>query len=112
MKSKKQIMLILSKVFLLFILWFIVSCGSPNKTGELVGVKVSIGFDDFADGVINKADFGGIVIVKLEDGTEVNAIWDKKFGEEFMGGMKLEIEPTKDANYWKVIRIIETPSGK
>jgi hypothetical protein len=80
-----------------------------HQTGKLVGVEMSIGLSDVADGVIDRADFGGIVIVELEDGTEVKAIWDKSLGSEVAGGMVLEIAPTDDPDYWRVVQIIETP---
>jgi hypothetical protein len=87
---------------------FLAGCSS-TKVGELVGVKFSIGLSDIADGVIDSADFGGIVVVELEDGTRVNAIWDKSLGDQITGGMKLEVAPTDDPDFWKVIRIVETP---
>ena len=98
------------KVALLFILITSLVAGcSSNKVGKLVGVEVTMGLNDIADGVIDKANFGGIVIVELDDGTKVKAIWDKSLGDEVTGGMKLEIAPTDDPDFWKVIKIVETP---
>jgi hypothetical protein len=79
------------------------------QVGTLVGVEVTMNFSDITDGVIDEATFGGVVIVKLNDGTKVKAIWDKRLGDEVIGGMKLEIAPTSDPDFWKVIRIVETP---
>jgi len=87
---------------------FLAGCTS-TKVGELVGVKFSMGLSDVADGVIDNANFGGIVVVQLEDGTKVNAIWDKRRGEQIIGGMKLEVSPTNDPDFWKVVKIVETP---
>lgn len=98
------------KVILLFVLIASLIAGcSTNKVGKLVGVEVTMGLSDIADGVIDKANFGGIVIVELDDGTKVKAIWDKSLGDQVTGGMKLEIAPTDDPDFWKVIKIVETP---
>lgn len=102
------------KTKLLFLLLFILFAGllagcSSNKEGKLVGVEFTMGLSDINDGVIDDADFGGIVIVQLDDGTKVKAIWDKSLGDEVTGGMILEIEPTDDPDFWKVVRIVETP---
>jgi hypothetical protein len=106
MKSKQ----INYKIILLFALIASLVCGcSTNKVGKLVGVEVTMGLSDIVDGVIDKADFGGIVIVELDDGTKVKAIWDKSLGDQVTGGMKLEIAPTDDPDFWRVIRIVETP---
>ena len=69
----------------------------PPKVGKLVGIR------------IEKGNFAGIVIVELDDGTKVKAIWDKSLGDQVTMGMKLEIVPTDDPDLWKVIRIVETP---
>ena len=96
-------------VMLSILLASLVAGCSPNKIGELVGVEFTMGLNDIADGVIDKSNFGGIVIVELDDGTRVKAIWDKNLGDEVTGGMKLEIAPTDDPDLWKVIKIVETP---
>ena len=102
------------RVVLLVVLVFglMVNCGSPNKTGKLVGFKASFGLDDALDGVIDKTEFGGVVIVELADKTQVNAIWDKKLGTDFVGGMELEVAPTEKPDLWKVVRIVSTPPVK
>jgi hypothetical protein len=114
MKSQYPTIMIYRQVFFLFVLipCFIISCSSPNEVGELVGVHMSFGLSDYIDGEIDEADFGGVVTVQLDDGTKVDAIWDNKLGTEMIGGMKLEIAPTKDPDYWKVVRIVETPPKK
>ena len=86
-------------------------CGS-SKTGKLVGLQASVGLNDLMDGVIDKQEFGGVVIVELKNGTQVKAIWDNALGSDFVGGMELEIKPTKDPKYWKVVKIISTPAVK
>jgi len=98
------------RFILLFILLASLIAGcSPNKVGKLVGVEFTMGLNDIADGVVDKANFGGIVIVELDDGTKVKALWDKSLGDQVTGGMKLEIAPTDDPNFWKVIKIVEAP---
>lgn len=96
-------------VLLIILIASLLAGCSPNKTGKLVGVEFSMGLSDFDDGVIDEASFGGIVIVELDNGEEVKAVWDKSFGDEVSGGMVLEIAPTDDPDIWKVVRIVETP---
>jgi hypothetical protein len=79
------------------------------QVGTLVGVNVSMDFSALQDGVIDEARFGGIVVVELDDGTTVEAIWDRSLGDQFVGGMKLLIAPTSDPDLWKVLKIMETP---
>jgi hypothetical protein len=95
-------------IWILIVVGLLVGCSS-TKVGELVGVKFTMGLSDIADGVIDSANFGGVVVVELEDGTKVNAIWDKSLGDQITGGTKLEVAPTDDPDFWKVIRIVETP---
>jgi hypothetical protein len=79
------------------------------QVGTLVGLNVSMDFSALQSGVIDKAQFGGIVIIELEDGTKVEAIWDKSLGDQIVGGMQLLVAPTSDPDNWKVLKIIETP---
>jgi len=79
------------------------------KVGTLVGAEVTMDFSDLADGVIEQINFGGIVIVELDDGTTVRAVWDRSLADEPIGGMKLEIAPTSDPDYWKVLRVVDIP---
>jgi hypothetical protein len=99
--------LLIISILVLVCVW-VTGCGSPNKTGKLVGVQTSFGLGDALDGRIDKQDFGGVVYVKLDDGTEVKAIWHKRLGTDFIGGMELEIAPTEDPDYWEVVRIVST----
>ena len=110
MKPNAQTIKVKLQILLLFMLsaGLIIGC-SPNKVGKLIGVKATMSLSDALDGVFDNANFDPIVIVKLDNGTEVEAIWDKSLGGEVTGGMKLEIAPTDDPDFWKVIRIVETP---
>jgi hypothetical protein len=103
LKLKRSII----QVFILILVIIIFAGCSPNKVGKLVGVQVSIGLSDMMSGVIDNASYGGVVVVELDDGKTVDAVWDLKLGDEVTGGMKLEIAPTEDKNYWKVVKIIE-----
>jgi hypothetical protein len=48
------------------------------------------------------------LVVKLDDGTEVKAIWMEEQGKvKGMKGRRVEVEPTKDAKMWRVIRTLE-----
>jgi len=78
-----------------------------TKVGTLVGQRVTMSFSDIADGVVEEINFGGIVIIELEDGTQVDAILSKSLWSQVTGGMKLEIATTSDPDYWEVIRIVE-----
>jgi len=75
--------------------------------GTLIGLEVTMNFSDIADGVIEQVNFGGVVIIELEDGSQVDAILNKTLWSQVKGGMKLEIATTSDPDYWKVVRIVE-----
>lgn len=79
------------------------------QVGTLVGVNVSMDLSALLDGVIDQAQFGGIVTVELDDGTKVDAIWNRSLGDQIVGGMKLLIAPTDDPDLWQVLRIMEMP---
>jgi|GEM_PF-588610 len=79
------------------------------QVGTLVGVNVSMDLSALQDDVIDEARFGGIVIVEMDDGTKVEAVWDRSLGDQFVGGMKLLVAPTADPDLWKVLKIMETP---
>jgi hypothetical protein len=79
------------------------------QIGKLVGFEVSMNLSEIGKDVIDKVHFGGIVIVELDDGTIVKAVWDKRLGEQIVGGMKLEVVPSSDPDFWEVIRIVEMP---
>jgi len=80
---------------------------SETKTGDLYAVKTSFGLGDALDGRIEKMDYEGIVVIKLDDGTEMDAYCEKKLFSQLRGGMKLEITKIENTEEWKVVRIIE-----
>ncbi len=104
-----------TKLYILIFLFFVVMASlvtgcSSNKIGKLVSFEASFTSSDIQeDGSLSKLNFSGIVIVELDDGTRVRAIWDNSLGDQVTGGMELEIAPTDDPELWKVIRIVETP---
>lgn len=55
------------------------------------------------------AQFNGTVTIKLDDGTQIDATWDKSLGSQPTLGMKLEVAPTGGKSPWKVVRIVKTP---
>jgi hypothetical protein len=57
--------------------------------GTLIGLEVTMNFSDIADGVIEQVNFGGVVIIELEDGSQVDAILNKTLWSQVKGGMKL-----------------------
>jgi hypothetical protein len=59
--------------------------------------------------VIDEIEFGGIVIVEMDNGTTVEAIWDRSLGDQIVGGMRLLVAPTSDPDFWQVLRIMEMP---
>lgn len=79
------------------------------QVGTLTGVNISMDLSALQDGVTDEVNFGGIVIVELDDGTTVEAIWDRSLGDQIVGGMKLLVAPTSDPDFWKVLRIMEIP---
>jgi hypothetical protein len=60
-----------------------------TKVGTLIGLEVTMNFSDIADGVIEQVNFGGVVIIELEDGSQVDAILNKTLWSQVKGGMKL-----------------------
>ena len=72
-------------ILLILLIASIMAGCSSNKVGKLVGVEFSMGLSDIGDGVIDSANFGGIVVVELDDGSTVKAIWDKSLGDEVTG---------------------------
>ena len=82
-------------VILLFCLTML-ACGSSKKIGTVSGMALD--------------DGGVVVVVKLDDGTEVNATpLQESPGNQVVGvgGQKVEIEPTKDPKRWRVVRFLE-----
>jgi hypothetical protein len=57
-----------------------------TRTGELVGVEVSFSLDEAMQGEINQADFWGVVIVELDDGSKVDAAVDNDLAQVLRGG--------------------------
>ena len=100
---KKRLLAVLA---LCLVASFLAGC-SPNKVGEIVGFKFTMGLSDLSDGVVDDADFAGIVVVRLNDGTKINGFVKESLGLELVGGMKLEVAPTDDPELWEVIRIVE-----
>ena len=89
----------------------LVSCETPipNQEGKLVGVNITSEID-IDPLIIKNMEFGGVVILELDDGSQVEAVVDKSMWNQLVGGMILEIEPTNDPDImWRVIRIVETP---
>lgn len=79
------------------------------RMGMVVGPKVAVDFSDIADGVIAQEDFGDVFMVELENGTRIKAIWNRKWGFQIIDGMTFVIAPTSDPDFWRVLRIVETP---
>ena len=101
--------LVLVVLLLLLVVNLAASCGSKNKTGTLVGLGLTMSLSDAMSGQASAAQFNGTVTVKLDDGTQVNATWNKTLGNQPTVGMKLEVAPTSGKPPWKVVRIVQTP---
>jgi hypothetical protein len=79
------------------------------EVGKLVGLNVSMDLSALQDGVIDEVQFGGIVTIELDDGSKVDALWNRSLGDQIVGGMKLLIAPTGDPDLWQVLKIMDTP---
>lgn len=76
--------------------------------GTLVGFKASMGFGDAADGVVDDMDFGGVLVLELEDGTEVDAVAGQEIVDgELTGGARYLIEFDEVTETWRVIEQLE-----
>jgi len=113
--SKIEIKTLMLTVLIIFL---VTSCihdkkvTSPQtKIGTLIGVKASFGLNEAMKGELKNVKYEGIVIVKLDDGTEVNAVCDKELYSKLRGGQRLKIIPI-NSEVWKVIEIINTEAVK
>ena len=77
-----------------------------TKTGTLVRISITFGLDDAMNGEIENIEYGGTVVVELNDGTEVDAVCDKEICSKLRGGQTLRSAPT-DSEVWKVIEIVD-----
>lgn len=70
------------------------ACGATKGTGTVTGAAL-------VDGQM-------VAVVKLDNGTEVNAIPLAESGVVTLkGGQRVEVERTKDGKLWKVVRTLE-----
>ena len=108
-KIIKAINSIFIVILLIAMLLISASCSSNTKTGKIVGYHASFSLQEALEGEIKDLDFGGILIIELDDGTLVDAIWDNNLGdlEDLVGGQEVEITPTDDPDYWKVTKVFE-----
>ncbi len=104
-KKISQILLVLVMMSFLF------ACalfGPERKVGKLVGYKASFSLNEATKGEIKDMDFGGVLILELEDGSKVNAAVDKSLIPTLKGGDMLTIEAIDDPEVpWKVIGLAE-----
>jgi hypothetical protein len=91
-------------IIFIFMLFLILGCAKIEK-GELVSVKITKNLD--------KIYFENILILKLENGNNVEAVCRKEILPKMdgryviTGGQKFEIEYKDSLKMWEVIRIIE-----
>jgi hypothetical protein len=102
-----------SRVLLVMVIMtFIAACalaGPERKAGKLVGYEASFGLDEATKGEIKDMDFGGVLILELEEeGYEVKAVVDKQLVKTLKGGDMLTIEAIEGSEIrWKVIGLAE-----
>ena len=78
--------------------------GTREEVGTLVGFSGSFGLDEAQSGVIEDIDFGGILILELDDGTEVRAQAAQAFvTDELTGGDRFRIEFDEETEVWTVV---------
>ncbi len=109
-KSKSLRMETQIAVFLMIVTFLMSSCGK-TETGTLVGVSAASVLDEAKIVELENIDYRGTLLVKLDDGSEVNALCNKELWSKLQGGQKLEIAPT-DSEFWKVIEILEEEKPK
>lgn len=80
------------------------SCAPAKKTGTVTDGLVK-GIAVGNDGTLGQLDVE--LTVKLDDGKEIKAthMVDQNKASS-MKGKRVEVEPTSDANLWKVVRVL------
>jgi len=84
----------------------ITGCAPSIKTGTVLTEGRLTGIEMLEDGQLGRNAVE--LVVKLDDGTEVKAIWMEQGELEGMKGRRVEVEPGKDSKLWRVIRTLET----
>ncbi len=82
-----------------------------TQTGELVGVQVEFSLDEAMEGEIEKMDFWGVVIVELDDGSQVDATVDKALARQLKGGDMVVIEAVEGSEMWQVVGMADAPGN-
>jgi major membrane immunogen (membrane-anchored lipoprotein) len=85
----------------------ITACAPSRKTGTVLNEGTVTGMEYSDQGQLGA--YRVELVVKLDDGTEVTAIWMKEQGKDVViKGRRVEVEREKDSKGWKVIRILQT----
>jgi len=91
-------------VFVTFVVF--AACGGETReeVGTLVGFSASMGLNDAMSSEIERIDFGGVLILELDDGTEVRAQAAQEFvTDELTGGDRYRIEFNEETEIWTVV---------
>lgn len=82
--------------------------GTREEVGTLIGFSASFGLDEAMSGEIEEIDFGGILILELDDGTEVRAQAAQVFvSDELTGGDRFRIEFDEETEIWTVVEALD-----
>ena len=83
----------------------LVSCASGKKTGTVTDGTVK-GIAVTNDGGLGQLNVE--LTVKLDDGNEIKATHSiDQDKARSMKGKRVEVEPTSEANVWKVVRVLD-----
>ncbi len=97
----------LSVAFMVLTILMGLACsGQRTEVGTLTGVKATMSVESAISGRADDIRGTGVVVVTLDDGTEVDAVCSEEIWNNLVGGQKLEITPL-DSTYWEVLRIVE-----
>jgi hypothetical protein len=80
---------------------------SQTKVGRLTGVSMQMSFSDAVSGQSDSTTYLGTVYLRLEDGTEAQAVCEPKLLRTLRGGQRLVIEPREGEVEWKVVRALD-----
>lgn len=87
-------------------------CGGGSEAreevGTLVGFKASMDLADASAGAVDDMEFGGVLVLELDDGSEVEAVAPPEIVDgELTGGDRYRIELDEETEVWTVVEQVD-----
>ena len=98
------------RAFVVVMLVVFAACGGGTReeVGTLVGFSASMSLEEASSSEIEDIDFGGVLILELDDGTEVRAQAAQDFvTDELTGGDRYRIELNEETGIWTVVERLD-----